>query len=127
VNRTRAGEIALLAVIALFFLMAPTHGRIGCQTKAADDLDPTKFFAAKQDIDCQKCLDCEIHTQTCLAACGQIVAGTFPTDCFPNVRDGEVCLDALQATGCEGYGSFVADEGSTIPTECDFCPPMATK
>ena len=47
---------------------------------------------------------------------------TFPVNCYPVVHDGEVCLDALQVASCADYASFKADQGSTIPTECVFCP-----
>jgi hypothetical protein len=126
VNRPSRIEIVPLAVIAVSFLIAPTPGDGGCFTQTAKDLDPGKFFPAKQDLDCQKCLSCKFDTKTCLAACGPILVATFPDGCFPTERDGVVCLDALQLTGCDGYQSFVADEGSTVPTECDFCPLRTT-
>jgi hypothetical protein len=38
------------------------------------------------------------------------------------VHDGEVCLNALDAASCDDYEQYVANQGATIPTECNFCP-----
>lgn len=119
----RPSEIARLALMALFFLLAPTPGDIGSCNQAPDALDPDKFFPTKQVIDCQRCTECDIVTQTCKRACSPLVGGTFPAGCYPLVHDGDVCLDALEAASCSAYQSYVADEGATVPTECDFCPP----
>jgi hypothetical protein len=121
----RPGEIARLAVIALVFLAAPVAGDIGSCSQGVDALDPVKFFAAKQAIDCQQCTACDITTHACMIACGAAAVGsTFPANCVPLEHDGEVCLDALLAASCSDYQSYVADQGATIPTECDFCPPL---
>ena len=119
----RPAEILRLALVALFFLMAPTVGDIGSCSQSADDLDPNKFFLSKQAVDCQRCADCNLLTQACMVACGPPMGGTFPPLCYPVVHDGEVCLDALQVASCSDYASYVADQGSTVPTECVFCPP----
>jgi hypothetical protein len=116
-------EIARLALVALFFLAAPTAGDIGGCNQRGDDLDPNKFFASKQYMDCQRCTDCGLTTQTCVKACGQLMGGAFPDGCYPVEHDGEVCLDALQVASCDDYRHYVSDEESTVPTECDFCPP----
>jgi hypothetical protein len=116
-------EIARVALIALVFLAAPTAGDIGSCNQSADGLDPNKFFLAKQEIDCQACESCGITTTACTRACGAAMGGTFPAQCYPVEHDGEVCLDALLAASCSQYQSYVADQGSTVPTECDFCPP----
>jgi hypothetical protein len=110
--------------MAFLFLMAPTAGDIGGCGQAADDLDPNKFFTDKQQVDCQRCMDCQILTNACMVACGPPMGGTFPINCYPVVHDGEVCLDALQAASCGAYQSYVADQGASVPTECDFCPPL---
>ncbi len=123
-NRVRPSEIARLAFLALLFLAAPTPGDIGSCNQAPDALDPDKFFATKQSVDCQRCTQCGLDTQPCVRACTPpLLGGTFPTGCYPLVHDGEVCLDALVAATCSAYQSYVADEGATVPTECDFCPP----
>ena len=115
---------ALLALTALLFLAGPAPGDIGCSGQQATDLDPAKFFGAKQFTDCQRCTDCGITTQACKRACGpSLVGGSFPDMCEPLVHDGEVCLDALEVASCSDYQSYMADQGSTTPTECDFCPP----
>jgi len=119
----RPFEIAPLALVAFFVLLAATPGDIGSCNEAPDALDPNKFFASKQAIDCQRCTQCDIVTETCLKSCTPLLGGTFPTGCYPLVHDGEVCLDALLAASCSAYQGYVADEGSTVPTECDFCPP----
>jgi hypothetical protein len=120
----RAAEILRLAIVALLFLMAPTAGDIGGCGQPADDLDPNKFFVEKQQVDCQRCADCQLVTDACTRACGPPMGGTFPPLCFPVVHDGEVCIDALYAASCSDYRSYVADQGATVPTECNFCPPL---
>jgi len=117
------GETLRLALIAIFFLAAPVAGDIGSCSEPAAALDPTKFFDTKQETDCQHCLDCHLTTATCAADCGALAGGSFPQGCYPLVHDGEVCLNALGAASCADYASYVADEGATVPTECDFCPP----
>lgn len=133
------GARVFVAVTAIFFLAAPTAGDFGCFTTPVADLDPNKFFLAKQADDCAACTDCGFYhvevpdgggqpqtlfdTQACARACGPPMGGTFPDLCYPLVQDGEVCLRALEAASCSDYQSYVADEGATIPTECDFCPP----
>jgi hypothetical protein len=119
----RRGEVARLALVALFFLAAPTAGDIGGCGQAAEDLDPVKFFDNKQTIDCQRCTACGITSNACTLACGPALPITFPPRCYPLVHDGEVCLDALQVASCVAYQTFMADQAATIPTECDFCPP----
>jgi len=121
-RRVRPGELLRLAVIALFFLAAPTAGDIGSCSQTASDLDAAKFFDAKQNLDCERCQACDLATEPCALACGVTLAQSFPDHCYPVVHDGEVCLDALRASSCVDYQSYMADEGATIPTECDFCP-----
>lgn len=117
------GEIARAALLALFFLAAPTAGDIGGCGQEAQDLDARKFFAAKQQLDCTRCLECGLATKTCDRACDPGLARTsFDAGCFPLVHDGEVCLNALEAAGCDEYESYVADQGASAPTECNFCP-----
>jgi hypothetical protein len=116
-------ERLVLAVVALFFLAAPTAGDIGCFATSPAELDPNKFFLAKQADDCAACEDCSFTTNYCKAACGPPMGGSFPPLCYPLVQDGEVCLHALEATSCDDYASYVSDQGPTVPTECDFCPP----
>lgn len=116
-------SIFRLMLVALFFLAAPTAGDIGSCNQRDDDLDPARFFAEKQTIDCQRCLECKLVTKLCGDACQiKTLTGDFPPGCFPLVHDGEVCLHALQSASCKSYAGYVADEGATIPTECDFCP-----
>ncbi|MBK6516385.1 MAG: hypothetical protein IPM79_01880 [Polyangiaceae bacterium] len=116
----RALRAAALAVAC----MAPSAGNIGSCGQDAVPLDAAKFLAAKNAVDCSSCIECGLQTAACDRACDGVVPAdaSFPAGCLPLVHDGEVCLDALSATGCSEYGQLVADEGSTIPTECDFCP-----
>jgi hypothetical protein len=117
------GRDLAFAVCALLFVAAPTAGDIGSCGQAADDLDATKFFADKSSIDRAKCDSCSFETSVCDAARRGVVSTTaFPAGCYPLVHDGEVCLDALLATGCGDYRAYVADDPSR-PTECNFCPP----
>ena len=122
-ERIEKGEIARVAFVAVFFLAAPTAGDIGGCGQTASDLDAAKFFDAKQTVDCQRCNDCGLASEACLTACGPTLPLAFPYGCYPLVHDGEVCLDALEAASCADYQSYMADDGATIPTECDFCPP----
>jgi hypothetical protein len=133
----RALEIARLAAILLLFLAAPTVGDIGSCGESPADLDAVKFFCAKENIDCGKCVECGMATAACERACGKPACDAknasqtvFPLGCYPLIHDGEVCLNALEASGCDEYRGFMADEASTIPTECNFCPskpaPIAT-
>jgi hypothetical protein len=115
-------RVAVRALGALLFLAAPTAGDIGSCTASPADLDPNKFFVDKQAIDCERCQECGFVTATCARACGAPMGGTFAPLCYPLVHDGEVCFDALLSASCGTYASYVSDEGSTVPTECDFCP-----
>ncbi len=122
--RITKGTIARLAVAVLFFTAAPTAGDIGSCGQAPDDLDPQKFFSAKEKQDCEKCLACNITTNACELACEPFLdQSEFPAHCYPLVHDGEVCLHALQASSCADYRQFMNDFTPTIPTECNFCPP----
>lgn len=122
-QRIRPLEIGRVALVAVFFLAAPTAGDIGGCGQTAEDLDAAKFFDAKQTADCKRCGECQITSQACTTACGPTVTLQFPKGCYPLVHDGEVCLDALEIASCGDYQSFMADMGATIPTECNFCPP----
>lgn len=126
-SRIRPAEITRLALVALFFLAAPTAGNIGSCSQQAEDLDPVKFFDAKQTADCKRCIECGLTSNACTLACGPSLPLTFPEGCYPLVRDGEVCLDALEIASCTEYQSYMADQAATLPTECDsyFCPPRA--
>jgi len=118
------GEIARLSAALVLVVAAPTVGDIGSCGQTPEDLDAAAFFRAKSTIDCDRCAECGFSTAACTRACDPLAElGTFPEGCFPIVHDGEVCLHALQASSCETYASFVSDVGSTIPTECNFCPP----
>ena len=121
--KPRAHEIARLAAVLLLFLAAPTAGDIGSCGEAPADLDPAKFFRAKDAIDCGMCVECGMVTAACERACDEAPnLSTFPLGCYPLIHDGEVCLNALEAAGCDEYRGFMADQLATIPTECNFCP-----
>lgn len=109
--------------LALAFLAAPTAGDIGSCGQDPDALDPEKFFAFKEAVDCRACSECGITTEACARACDPALdERAFPEGCFPLVHDGEVCLNALAAAGCDDYASFMSDSAPTVPTECNFCP-----
>lgn len=113
--------VPLLVLLAL--AMAPTAGNIGSCGQEAILLGDEEFFAAKQSVDCVSCTECGLATLACQRACAdEPVVGSFPEGCAPLVHDGEVCLDALSASSCDEYTRFMADQGATIPTECNFCP-----
>ena len=119
------GELAVLAVLAVILGMAPTVGDVGgCGTEASDE-DPVVFAHARKTVDCQRCGECGLGTNTCKAACDPKAPSNvaWPPSCHPLAHDGEVCIRALRAAGCSDYATFVDDVAPAVPTECDFCPP----
>lgn len=123
----KAHEIARLAALLLVFLAAPTAGDIGSCGETPADLDPVKFFLAKEAIDCRMCGECGMATLACERACDNAPnQSAFEIACYPLIHDGEVCLNALEAAGCDEYRGFMSDVGATAPTECNFCPPKAS-
>ncbi|MEO7328993.1 MAG: hypothetical protein ABI193_10470 [Minicystis sp.] len=122
-SRPTVGEVSRLALLVLFFTAAPTAGDIGSCNQAENDLDPAKFFATKQSVDCQRCQDCQISTKICERSCDPgLIIRDFEPGCVPLEHDGEVCVDALAAATCGDYQSFMSDSAATAPTECQFCP-----
>lgn len=117
-------DILRVAVVALLFTAAPVAGDIGSCGQEAEDLDPVKFFAAKDEIDCRRCEECGVLTRACDDACAPGQQTEFLPGCYPLVHDGEACLSALEAASCDDYALFMDDAGS-VPTECNFCPPEA--
>jgi len=110
------------AVLGLLVLAAPTAGDIGSCGQSIEDLDPAKFFAEKRSTDCQHCQDCALGTKFCEQACAGQGETAFPAGCYPLVHDGEVCLRALRAAGCDEYVAYASDDAPSVPTECNFCP-----
>lgn len=119
----RRSELAFAAVLALLFGAAPTVGDVGSCGQPATALDEATFAAERKALDCQKCTQCGLATQTCVAACDPTQPSdvAWPSTCFPLEHDGVVCIDALEAASCSAYASFVSDVAPTVPTECDFC------
>jgi hypothetical protein len=119
----RRHELAFAATLALLFGAAPTVGDIGACGEQATPLDEATFAAQRKELDCQRCTQCGLATQTCDAACdpSKLSDVGWPATCFPLARDGVVCIDALEAASCSDYASFVSDVAPTVPTECDFC------
>jgi hypothetical protein len=115
----------VLSIVVVLFCAAPTPGDIGGCGQRVQPLGAKPFFAAKKDVDCAKCQDCSFSTNFCENACdGDVEPQTeFPAGCNPIVHDGEVCLNALEATGCGEYEDYVKDSGRQSPNECRFCPP----
>ena len=119
----RRREIALTALVAAVFGAGPTVGDIGSCGSVAQDLDEASFGKARKALDCDRCSECGLATQTCKSACDPSSPSTvaWPMTCHPLEHDGEVCLRALQAASCTAYARFVDDVAPTVPTECDFC------
>lgn len=125
-KRPSRADVLRLAIAVVFFTAAPTAGDIGSCGQAEDELEPARFFGAKQEVDCQRCADCELTSDACGKACSPgLLIREFPPGCVPLEHDGVVCIDALAAAGCGDYRRYMADDASTIPTECNFCPPQA--
>jgi hypothetical protein len=123
-NRASIGFIIVLGV----FAAAPTVGDIGGCGGTDETLDARKFFAARLELECDRCGECALDTAPCRRACNKstIVPSTFPTGCRPAVHDGEVCLRALEALSCTRFADVV-DPAPIVPTECDFCPERAVE
>ncbi|HKY40233.1 MAG TPA: hypothetical protein VJN18_30065 [Polyangiaceae bacterium] len=114
---------SLLGFVALAFCAAPVPGDVGGCGQEAQDLDPIEFFSRKQNIECAHCQECEIVSEACLRACGDVlVQFEFPESCAPLVHDGEVCLRALGDGSCDDYREYMSDTAPSVPTECNFCP-----
>jgi hypothetical protein len=126
-NQVRARRSALIRLLFAMLLAvlcaAPTPGDIGGCGQQPQPLDPGLFFAEKARVDCEKCKDCGFLSQQCTLACAnELSVVDFPEGCEPLVHDGEVCLRALEATGCGDYEDYVKDAGRQAPSECLFCP-----
>lgn len=123
--RSRRVPPAVLVVVATLglFCLAPTPGDIGGCGQPAEELDPVAFFEAKKYVDCQACERCGLGTAACAKACGPTEPDkAFPRGCAPLAHDGEVCLRALDATGCDDYAGYMSDAVPRSPSECQFCP-----
>ena len=119
----RRFEFLNLAAVLLLVVAAPVVGDIGSCGEQPVELDAAVFFGKKAAVDCARCKECGIITSACTTACEDPPIPTaFPDGCYPIEHDGNVCLHALEATSCSTYESYVADQGASIPTECNFCP-----
>jgi hypothetical protein len=119
----RRRESMVVALTALVLGAAPTVGDIGTCGQQAVALDSRVFAAQRKSVDCQRCAECALSTQTCRRACDPRAPSNvgWPNTCYPLAEDGDVCIRALKAASCSDYASFVADAEPTAPTECDFC------
>jgi hypothetical protein len=111
-------------VTLLVFCAAPTPGDMGGCGQEAQELDAVQFFQLKAEIDCDRCEECSLSSQSCRTACdpAALTPQAFPEGCLPLVHDGEVCLRALLFASCSDYSEYTADRAPRVPTECDFCP-----
>ncbi|MBI2393157.1 MAG: hypothetical protein HYV09_26465 [Deltaproteobacteria bacterium] len=118
-GRPSVGFVIVLAICAA----APTVGDVGGCQDAAKPLDANKFFAARLQLECDRCKECELSTAMCKRACDPRtrVPSSFPEGCRPLEHDGQVCLRALEAASCDEFEGVVAPS-PVVPTECDFCP-----
>jgi hypothetical protein len=114
-----------LVALAALPCLAATPGDVGGCAQKAELLDPPIFFASKKRLDCTRCQECLLDTESCARACnrGAPPEREFPEGCFPLVHDGEVCLRALRYASCDDYSGYVSDEAPSVPSECNFCPP----
>ncbi len=125
-NVRRQTSVRLLFVLGLGALCAaPTPGDVGGCGQHPEVLDGPIFFERKRELDCQKCGDCRFDSEFCGDVCSPAtVAAEFPTGCVPLVHDGEVCLNAIDAAGCDEYEDYSKDQGRLSPSECLFCPEL---
>ncbi len=120
----RHGTVRVFAALSLSLLCAaPTPGDVGGCGQNPQPLDAELFFMEKARLDCEKCLSCAFRSEYCGRACSAEPTQTsFPEGCEPLVHDGEVCLRALAAAGCDEYVDYTGDAGRLAPSECLFCP-----
>jgi len=111
-------------IVTALLCAAPVPGDIGACGQEVSVLSPELFFRSKKRIDCTRCSECGLGTQTCTVSCSDRPPenDSFPDRCVPLLHDGEVCLRALLAASCEDYAAYVDDVFPTVPSECDFCP-----
>jgi hypothetical protein len=115
----RFGFVLVLGAVCA----APTPGDVGGCGQHPDVLDTDTFFELKRERDCEKCGECHFTSDFCTAVCApDYPLPTLPEGCVPLVHDGEVCLDALEATGCGQYEKYTRDQDRLAPSECQFCP-----
>ena len=121
--RGRLGTLGL-AGLTFIFCTAPTPGDVGGCGQRATELDPGTFFASKARLDCKRCEECNLGSIACANVCNfpDSYPTQFPDQCVPLVHDGEVCLRALLYASCGDYAGYMSDQGTSVPTECDFCP-----
>lgn len=116
-------SFVLVGVALALFCMAPTPGDVGGCGREPEPLNERSYAEVRRRTDCTRCAECGIATERCADACRTDVAAPigFPPGCEPLVRDGEVCIRALQAASCERYTEYLSDLSPTVPTECEFC------
>ena len=118
----RSRTVAATSLVALIFGVGATVGDIGSCGQSPEDLDAATFASARKTVDCERCTECALTTERCVAACSD--AGpteTFPPNCAPLYQDGVVCLRALLNASCSDYAQYVDDTERLVPTECQFC------
>jgi hypothetical protein len=116
-------QVVIVALCAVVFGAGPTVGDVGACGRTATDLDEASFARARKQVDCRRCTECGLRTQTCARACdaSQPSDVFIPSTCHPLQHDGEVCLHALDAASCGDYARYVDDAAPAAPTECQFC------
>lgn len=125
---TNGSKLGVLVVVLLGVLcMAPTPGDVGGCGREPELLDERAYAETRRKTDCDRCNACAIGTERCALACRTDVAPQlgFPEGCAPLLRDGEVCIRALEAASCESYATYLSDDAPTVPSECQFCRPRA--
>lgn len=119
----RTIELTIGAVVAIVLCTAPTVGDVGGCGASATSLDLATYSFDRKVIDCQRCKQCGLTSNTCKTACTRDAPSnvSWPPSCKPIQHDGDVCIRALKAASCDDYASFVDDIAPAEPTECDFC------
>lgn len=124
VRRSAFGRLVFVLGLGVL-CAAPTPGDVGGCGQHPEALDGPTFFARKRALDCERCADCDYHSEFCGDACAfPDEVPSFPTGCEPLVHDGEVCLNAIESASCSEYKDYSKDQGRLSPSECQFCPEL---
>lgn len=119
----RGGALRVTVACLGLLAMAPTPGDVGGCGSDAELLDRASFEATRKLQDCRRCTECDVRGERCARACDTAAPSDIdvPTSCLPLLRDGQVCIRALDAASCADFATYVDDVAPRTPSECQFC------